>query len=112
MGGVGTVRAYRQNQELGDNAVVGTIEVYVPLVGDRISASKLNLVPFFDAGTLWDNNSDESEALASLGIGLDWQFKEFLSLKVDWGIPLINTSDHGDSLQDNGFSFSLQVQSF
>jgi hemolysin activation/secretion protein len=59
-----------------------------------------------------DNNSDEAEALASLGVGLDWQFKEFLSLKVDWGVPLINTSDRGDSLQDNGFSFSLQLQPF
>jgi len=112
LGGVGTVRGYRQNQEVGDNAVVGTIEVYVPLLGDRISSSKLNLVPFFDGGTVWDNNSDESEALASLGLGLDWQFKEFLSLRVDWGVPLINTSDRGDSLQDNGFSFSLQVQPF
>jgi hemolysin activation/secretion protein len=112
LGGVGTVRGYRQNQEVGDNAVVGTIEVYVPLIGDRISPSKLNLVPFFDMGTVWDNNSDEAEALASLGLGLDWQFKEFLSLRVDWGIPLINTSDRGDSLQDNGFSFSLQLQPF
>ena len=31
LGGVGTVRGYRQNQEVGDNAVVGTIEIYVPL---------------------------------------------------------------------------------
>ena len=112
LGGVGTVRGYRQNQEVGDNAVVGTIEVYVPLVGDRISSSKLNLVPFFDGGTVWDNNSDEAEALVSLGLGLAWQFKKFLFLRVDWGVPLINTSDRGDSLQDNGFSFSFQLQPF
>jgi hemolysin activation/secretion protein len=120
LGGVGTVRGYRQNQQVGDNAVVGTVEVYVPLAGDyaprtgkanRLSSNKLNLVPFFDGGTVWDNNSDEAEALASLGLGLDWQFK-FLSLRVDWGVPLINTSDRGDSLQDNGFSFSLQLQPF
>ena len=112
LGGVGTVRGYHQNQEVGDNAVVGTIEVYVPLAGDRLGDNKLNLIPFFDGGTVWDNNSDEAEALASLGIGLDWQFKEFLSLRVDWGLPLINTSDRGESLQDNGFSFSLQLQPF
>ena len=112
LGGVGTVRGYRQNREVGDNAVVGTIEVYIPIAGDRLSSNKLNLVPFFDGGAVWDNNSDEAEALASLGIGLDWQFKELLSLRVDWGLPLINTSDRGDSLQDNGFSFSLQLQPF
>jgi hemolysin activation/secretion protein len=112
LGGVGTVRGYRQNQEVGDNAVVGTIEVYFPLAGDRTNSSKLNLIPFFDGGTVWNNNSDEAEALASLGLGLDWQFKEFLSLKVDWGVPLINTSDRGDSLQDDGFTFSLQLQPF
>ena len=112
LGGVGTVRGYRQNQEVGDNAVVGTIEIYLPLAGDRSSDNKLNLIPFFEGGTVWDNNSDEAEALASLGIGLDWQFKELLSLRVDWGLPLINTRDRGDSLQDNGFSFSFQLQPF
>lgn len=125
LGGVGTVRGYRQNREVGDNAVVGTVEIYIPIAGDypkgldprtgkanRINSSKLNLVPFFDGGTVWDNNSDKTEALASLGLGLDWQFKEFLFLRVDWGVPLINTSDRGNSLQDNGFSFSLQLQPF
>lgn len=115
LGGVGTVRGYRQDREVGDNAVVGTIETYIPLGGDRNSSSQLNLVPFFDGGTVWDNNSDEAEALASLGIGLNWQFKESLFLRVDYGVPLVNnsnTSDRGDSLQNNGFSFSFQFQPF
>ena len=112
LGGVGTVRGYRQNQEVGDNAVVGTIETYVPLIDDSIGSSELNLIPFFDGGTVWNNDGDRSQVLASLGLALDWQFKEFLLLRVDWGVPLVNTSDRGDSLQDNGFSFSIQVQPF
>ncbi len=114
LGGIGTIRGYRQNQEVGDNGVVGTIEIYVPLVGDHISSSNLNLIPFFDGGTVWNNNDSDSEtdSLISLGIGLDWQFKDFLSLRVDWGVPLINTSNFGNSLQDNGFSFSFQLKPF
>ena len=112
LGGVGTVRGYRQNQEIGDNAVVGTIELYVPLVGDRFSDHNVNLIPFFDGGTVWNNNNDNGEALASLGIGLNWQFKEWLFLRIDWGLPLINDSDQEDSLQDSGFSFSVRVQPF
>ena len=113
LGGVGTVRGYRQNQEVGDNGVVGTVEVYLPLAGDRRNANNLNLIPFFDGGTVWNNTTNRgAETLVSLGIGLDWQFRNFLSLRADWGIPLINTSDRGDSLQDNGFSFSLQLQPF
>ncbi len=121
LGGIGTVRGYRQNQEVGDNGVVGTIEIYLPLAGDyaprtskanRISSSNLNLIPFFDGGAVWNNDNSETDSLISLGIGLDWQFKDFLSLRVDWGVPLINTSDFGNSLQDNGFSFSFQLQPF
>ncbi|MDJ0589176.1 MAG: ShlB/FhaC/HecB family hemolysin secretion/activation protein [Pleurocapsa sp. MO_226.B13] len=112
LGGIGTVRGYRQNQEVGDNAFVGTVEIYLPLVGDRISDNKLNLIPFFDGGTVWDNNSDRAEALASLGIEFNWQFRDFLFLRIDYGVPLINERDRGDSLQNNGLSFSLQFQPF
>lgn len=112
LGGAGTVRGYRQNQEIGDNGVVGTIEIYVPLISDRFNNYNLNLIPFFDGGTVWNNSNNEGEALASLGIGLNWQFKEWLSVRVDWGLPLINRSDRGDSLQDNGFTFFLQLQPF
>lgn len=72
LGGAGTVRGYRQNQEIGDNAVVGTIKLYVSLISDRLNNHNLNLVPFFDGGTVWNNSNDEAEALASLGIGLNW----------------------------------------
>ena len=112
LGGAGTVRGYRQNQEIGDNAVVGTIELYIPLISDRFNENTLNLVPFFDGGTVWNNSNDEAEALASLGIGLNWQFKDWLSVRVDWGLPLINRSDRGDSLQDDGFTFFLKLQPF
>ena len=112
LGGFGTVRGYRQNQEVGDNGVVGTIEIKIPLAGNGVSSSKLNLIPFIEGGKVWNSDGGNSSYLASVGYGLSWEFKDFLSIRVDWGLPLTNNSTGGNSLQENGFSFSFQLQPF
>ena len=35
-----------------------------------------------------------------------------LNVRLDYGIPLVGVRNRGDSLQDNGFYFSLQYQPF
>ncbi len=112
LGGFGTVRGYRQNQEVGDNGVVGTIEIQIPLAGNGASSSKLNLIPFIEGGKVWNSDGGNSSYLASVGYGLSWEFKDFLSIRIDWGLPLTNNSTGGNSLQENGFSFSFQLQPF
>jgi len=47
-----------------------------------------------------------------LGLGLNWLITPDLSLRLDYGIPLIDVDDEGDSLQDNGVYFSLRYQPF
>ncbi|MEL6439173.1 MAG: ShlB/FhaC/HecB family hemolysin secretion/activation protein [Cyanobacteria bacterium J06621_8] len=111
LGGSGTVRGYVENQEVGDNGVVGTIEALIPVVKPSAS-NKLSLVPFFDGGVVWSNDQDDFVSLASFGLGLAWEFRELLSLQIDWGLPLINDGDQDDSLQANGLSFSLRVKPF
>lgn len=111
IGGVDTVRGYRQNQLVGDNGVIGGVEVRIPLTSN---VENLQLVPFFDIGTVWNNrgiNSDP-QTLASLGLGLQWQPYTGFVLRADYGIPLIGTSASGSSLQDNGFNFSVRYQPF
>ncbi|MDJ0571583.1 MAG: ShlB/FhaC/HecB family hemolysin secretion/activation protein [Pleurocapsa sp. MO_192.B19] len=112
LGGVGTVRGYRQNQEIGDNAVVGTIEMNVPVFGGVRDSSQLKLIPFFDLGKVWNQDNHDAVYLSSIGMGINWSYQDFWFLRVDWGLPLVNTSDFGNSLQDNGFSFSLEINSF
>jgi len=113
LGGQGTVRGYRQNQEIGDNAIVGTVEFSVPLSGNDLEdASRIKLIPFFDFGKVWFNNNSDADYLASVGVGVNWEIGEYLSLKADWGVPLINNNDFGNSLQENGLTFSLKVRPF
>ncbi len=111
IGGVDTVRGYRQNQLVADNGILGSVEVRIPLASD---SSKLQLAPSFEIGTVWNNRDIDPDpaTIASLGLGLRWQMTPDLSLRLDYGIPLISVSDRGNSLQDNGIYFSVRYQPF
>jgi len=109
LGGVDTVRGYRQNQLVADNGIMGSFEVRIPLTADpRV----FQLAPFFEIGTGWNHrdSSPELATIASIGLGGRWLINRGLSLRLDYGIPLIRVEQPGDSLQDNGLYFSLQYQ--
>ncbi|MHC5829526.1 MAG: BamA/TamA family outer membrane protein, partial [Nostoc sp.] len=110
-GGVDTVRGYRQNELVADNGVVGSVEVRIPVASN---VETLQLIPFFDIGTAWNNRgmNTDPQTIASLGLGLNWQPLRGLVLRTDYGVPLSGTSDRGNSLQDNGFNFSVLYQPF
>jgi hemolysin activation/secretion protein len=112
IGGIGSVRGYRQNQMVTDNGVFGSLEVRLPLTSDP---SVLQLTPFFEAGTGWNNSEatdPDPSTLVSLGLGLRWLITSGLDLRLDYGIALTDVGDRGDSLQENGFYFSLRYQPF
>lgn len=111
VGGANSVRGYRENREVADNAVVGTVEFQLPLLTES-KIGKLNLVPFFDAGIAWNTDAENSVSLASLGIGIKWDITDFINLNIDYGIPLIQTNDLETSLQDSGIHFKLQFLPF
>ncbi len=111
MGGVDTVRGYQQNQLVADNGILGSVEVRVPLTSDpRI----LQLAPFFEIGTAWNNRDTDPDpgTIASLGLGLRSLITPDLSLRLDYGIPLISVGERGNSLQENGLYFSVRYQPF
>ncbi|MFB2895406.1 ShlB/FhaC/HecB family hemolysin secretion/activation protein [Aerosakkonemataceae cyanobacterium BLCC-F50] len=111
IGGVDTVRGYRQNQLVTDNGILGSVEVRIPLTSNP---RLLQLVPFFEIGTAWNNREiDPNPAtIASLGLGLRSLITRNLFLRLDYGIPLISVDERGNSLQENGFYFSLRYQPF
>ena len=108
LGGIDTVRGYRQNELVTDNGINASVELRFPLTSDN----SLQIRPFFDIGTVWNNQTEniESKTIAGLGLGLSWQPQPDLLLQIDYGIPLLTIEDQGNSLQENGLYFSLRYQ--
>lgn len=107
------MRGYRNNQRVGDNGIVGSVEVRIPIVRAPDGIGLIQLAPFFDVGTIWNNNGAiaSPSTLVSIGLGLRWQLNPYFLTRLDWGIPLNTVYRQGDSLQDNGI-FSIRVQPF
>jgi hemolysin activation/secretion protein len=114
LGGVDTVRGYRQNQRVGDNGITGSLEIRVPIVRQPQGIGTIQLAPFFDVGTIWSNSGTlpSPTTLVSAGIGLRWQLDPYFSARLDWGIPLNSVDRQGRSLQDDGIFFSIRLQLF
>ena len=70
--------------------------------------------PFIEFGTGWNNDepNPEDPTIASVGMGLDWAVGGGLVFNADYGIPLIDVENEGNSLQENGFHVSLKYQPF
>ncbi|MBR8837194.1 MAG: ShlB/FhaC/HecB family hemolysin secretion/activation protein [Stigonema ocellatum SAG 48.90 = DSM 106950] len=111
VGGLDTVRGYRQNQLVTDNGIVGSVEIRFPPISNY---NAFQVAPFFEVGTAWNNRESDprTNTIASLGLGLIWQPSRNLNLRLDYGIPLIDVNNRGDTLQDNGLFFSLRYQPF
>ncbi len=83
----------------------------LPIIRREGGIGLIQLTPFIDGGTVWGNEF-ATDTLLSAGLGLRWQLGNSFSARIDWGIPLISINRQGNSFQDNGISFSLQVNPF
>ncbi|MEL6438819.1 MAG: ShlB/FhaC/HecB family hemolysin secretion/activation protein [Cyanobacteria bacterium J06621_8] len=115
VGGIQSVRGYRQDVLLGDSGIFASAEVRIPFYRWSNNRNSLSVVPFVDFGTAWNNSDDddsEEDTLVSLGLGLRLDLIETLSARIDYGIPLVDVSEIGDSLQEDGLYFSLEYFPF
>ena len=109
VGGYATVRGYRQNQRVQDQAAITSLEMRIPIWRDPRHTGVIELAPFVDYAHVW-SNSDRSykraKTLASAGIGLRWTLPRFLFAQIYWGQNISSVETSGN-LQDSGVQFLI-----
>lgn len=120
IGGRYSVRGYRTNQLVRDNAFLFSLESRIPIFQSALKGDSVQLAPFIDVGHSWrakDLPSDraalersETKTLASIGLGLLTSFFQGrVQGNVYWGQPLNHVSTPEGNPQDLGFYFQLWV---
>lgn len=113
IGGLNSVRGYRQNFLLTDSGIFASAEVKLPLARFANNEGLLQFVPFIDFGTAWNIDSATnlgSDTLVSVGVGLQLNFNDVMDAKIDWGIPLVEVDSDPRTLQENGIHFSINYK--
>ncbi|MEM9770920.1 MAG: ShlB/FhaC/HecB family hemolysin secretion/activation protein [Cyanobacteria bacterium P01_D01_bin.73] len=116
VGGPFSVRGYRQDQLLTDSGFLVSAELRLPIwrvsEADLEGGGVLQVIPFFDVGKGWNLGDDRPDpnpdVLLGAGLGLRWQQGNFLTIRLDYGIPLTDVDIVRDTWQENGIYFSVQ----
>ena len=107
LGGLASVRGYRQDYLLTDNGALLTTEIRLPIFRSRHSTT-VQIIPFFDFGTAWNNRGTTTQnTLAAVGLGVQLLQGSNFSARLDWGIPLVSVPGTKRTWQENGLYFSI-----
>jgi hemolysin activation/secretion protein len=118
VGGLYSVRGYREDLQLGDKGWSSSIEARIPILDldlPSVPADKadgrLELIPFFDMGRAWDNQGPKPDLLASIGVGLGWAITKDVQANIYYGYALQGFPGPEDKdLQDHGINFSVTAR--
>jgi hemolysin activation/secretion protein len=104
IGGLYTVRGYKEGLLLGDDGyfVNTEISIPIPMDGEKNISDQSRFIAFFDHGGAFpfkgNNQSiDSDDFLTSVGIGLDLKLFNKVSAKFMVGVPLHSREDGNDS---------------
>ena len=111
LGGMNTIRGYRENQLIRDNAVIISPELRIPDYKDRYGKALIYLIPFFDYGTGWNTEGPrDRETIYSAGLGVTYNPTDHINLAVYWGHAFKEFDiPNDDDLQDYGIHFQLRI---
>lgn len=113
LGGLNTIRGYRQDFLLTDGGILASAEIQLPLFRFASNEGVFHLIPFADFGTAWNINSEtelDPGTIASVGLGLKLSLNDVFNVRIDWGIPLVDDNSDSETLQENGIYFSLDYK--
>ena len=106
LGGIDTVRGYRENSLVRDNGWSLSLELQYGLNG---GGHGWKLVPFLDYGRAWNQSGPLSRAedRASAGLGVLWSGSKGLAAELWLAQGLLGLDSPGHSLQDQGIHFQV-----
>jgi len=120
LGGIDTVRGYRQYLTITDSAFYGSAELRIPIaklaiprIADTDDAGTLQFVPFYDYGRGWNVSrpTPYPAQISSVGAGLRWLVGSGVTAELYYGKALRHISI-GTALQDRGIHFRLTAAVF
>ena len=117
VGGVGSVRGYREDLQTGDRGWNTSLEFHIPVLDlppiipdSDVGGGQLTFIPFIDAGRAWNIDGVKSGTLVSVGAGLAWDITPNVQATLFFGRGLMNRPDPADdNIQDIGIHFSLSA---
>lgn len=115
VGGRYSVRGYRENTLVRDNAFLFSLESRFPVYRSATKQDLILLAPFVDVGRSWNSHAltPDPETLASIGLGLILNnILPGTRLEVYWGLPLNHVTTPGGNLQDEGVHVQVVWQVF
>ena len=117
LGGLNTVRGYRQDLLLTDNGIFASTEVRLPVLRVEEIQGVLQIVPFLDFGVGWNDRDNpiptpNPNTLASVGLGLLWQMGDRFTARLDWGLPLTEFRVQGNTVSQQSLYFSVSYNLF
>ena len=116
IGGVQSVRGYRQDLLLTDNGAIASAEVRFPIWRVPKVKGLLQVAPFIDLGVGWNHSGEkanpDSDKLLGAGVGLLWQMGDRLNVRLDYGFPLINVGGGDQTFQEKGIYFRINYFAF
>ena len=119
MGGRFTVRGYRENTIVRENAFLFSAETRIPIWPSKLGDETVQFAPFFDVGRSWNakGSTPDPKTLASVGAGLRFTFRQtrFPVFKnafanIYWGKQLEKVADRNNNLQDQGIHIQVLVE--
>ena len=114
VGGRFSVRGYRENTLIRENAFLASIESRFPVISYVTGEPLLQFAQFIDLGRAWNakGTTPDPQTLASIGLGLRWNIlpRDRARFELYWGLPLNHVPHPPGNLQDHGIHLQLVVQ--